>query len=162
MRSTPGRWARRIGVPAAAMVAVALVGAPAFAATSTPSNPKPPAGCVVIGKPGQPDKGMVTLPDPGKGCVICIIKKHPGDGAEQGTTSTGKPGQCPVCPPPGKPGTTAAGEGTGTVTQPGKKCVICVIIKPGQPNGPVTKSAPVTTQPAPGKPVKCDPLPVQK
>ncbi|HEY0496773.1 MAG TPA: hypothetical protein VGD48_13605 [Kutzneria sp.] len=181
--STPGRWARRIGVPAAAMVAVALVGAPAFAATSTPSNPTPPPGCVVIGKPGQPDKGVVTLPDPGKpgkGCVICIIKKQPGDGAEkgtgaagtaggaeQGTTSTGKPGQCPVCPPPGKPGTTGSAEGTGTVTQPGKdepgkKCVICVIIKPGQPGGPVTQSAPVTTQPVPGKPVKCDPLPVQQ
>jgi hypothetical protein len=173
--STPGRWARRIGVPAAAMVAVALVGAPAFAATSTPSHPAPP-GCVVIGKPG---KGTVTLPapgEPGKGCVICIIKKHPGDGpesgtgtagavrgGEQGAVSTGKPGQCPVCPlPPGKPGTAGSGQGAGTVTQPGKKCTICIIIKPGQPGGPITQSAPVAARPVPGKPVKCEPLPGQK
>ena len=173
--STPGRWARRIGVPAAAMVAVALVGAPAFAATSTPDHPTPP-GCVVIGQPG---KGTVTLPapgKPGKGCVICIIKKNPGDGGEQGataaaggelgTTTTGKPGQCPVCPPPpGKPGTTGSGEGTVTLPgtgAPGKTCTICIVIKPGGPSAPTTQPAPGTGKPVPGKPVKCQPLPGKK
>lgn len=177
--STPGRWARRIGVPVAAVIAAALVGAPAFAATSTPSKPAPP-GCVVIGQPGN--GGPVTLPAPGKPgkCVICVVKKDPGTGGEQGTTgagttgaaeqgtdTSGKPVTCPACPlPPGKPGASGpaegtAPEGTGPITPPpgqgpGKGCVICIVIKPAPPG---TTPAPNQSQnpiPVPGKPVKCE------
>jgi len=167
MRSTLGRWTRLAGLPAAAVVAMALVGAPAFAAASTPTQPLPPE-CTIITHPGTDAK--TVLPEPGKPgkCVICVIKASgTGTGTGQGTTSTGttgageqggvttgKPGECPVCPlPPGKP-TTGSGQGAGTVATPpgkGKVCVICIIIKPGTPG------APSTTQPAPGKPIPGDP-----
>ncbi|QUQ65812.1 hypothetical protein [Kutzneria sp. CA-103260] len=175
MRSTLGRWTRLAGLPAAAVVAMALVATPAFAAASTPTPP----GCVIItpadpaGAGAQPDHGK-----PGK-CVICIITAPGGGttgggttgtaggtiaGTEQGTTTSaggqgtvtagrpGKPGECPVCPlPPWHP-TTGSGQGAGTVaTQPGKgkECTICIITKPDAPGA-------TPAQPVPGDPAKCE------
>jgi len=179
--STPGRWARRIGVPAAAMVAAALVGAPAFAATSTPSHSAPPS-CVVIVPAGQSDASA----KPGKPvdtCYICVIKAHPADGTapSAGTTAvnvsgtrqsgvgTGEPVQCPICPPPGTVGTTGAGAGTAADSRPGKgkpgpQCTICVVITSGQPGGPATQTTPADAKPVPVEPVpiKCETVPVTK
>jgi hypothetical protein len=183
MRSALGRWARLAGVPAAALVAMALVGAPAFAAESTPSHPTPP-GCVIVIEPAKAGDTAKPVPGkPGQCTSVCIIKLPGGGAPATGTTDAattggaggvvtgkpGKPGECPVCPlPPGHPTTGSGGvagsdQGAGTVvTQPGKKCVICVVTQPGHPGTPTTQSAP--TKPIPGDPAKCEihPIPATK
>jgi hypothetical protein len=115
------RVLRRIGLPIAAALASAVIGAQgASAATAHPTHPVPPPCRQVTGGPHLSQSGggvIVTQPaKPGRGhCVVCVVQIK-GGGSGTGPVTTGTPGSGTVTTGSGSGPVTTTGSGSGTIS----------------------------------------------